>query len=603
MSNIITKETTEEEHLNQYRNYPETIKGGLSENPNNESRVKPIYYEIRDGSKVLDIGCNNGEFISLLKNKKGCKVWGVDLSEVAIAEAKAKGLNVQIANAESLPFKDKMFDYVCLMEVLSHTMHPEIVLKEIRRVLKKDGVLLGSTPHRNLEASLWDDQRLHRQYFDQKDLINVLQKDFKVNFIKTLKGGQFTIGLADSHMATQDAEMLFKSGGKETRDWEEALLDRSILRVWFGPTQQEGTVYYRMTGFINKLREKNKGEFAYEDFNHPGENPGSWQNKLTRSSAFPDRCASPLAMDHLYKCLKAADLSVWQVTPYRDILAFLLMVKETIKKPIVTELDDWIFDLPGYNIASNPYKPNSECEWVSYEQLKMSDAFIVSTEFIKTKLSEWFPKTPCYVIKNALDFKVWDNLNPAPFIFGPKKDGFIRIGYTGCGNHDEDVAIVRDPIMALVEQFPNLEFILPHSFKSWSGIEHPRILFWNQWVNIHQFPHEIKGWEMDIGIAPLRDNAFNCAKSNLRWLEYSALGLPTVASPVEPFKCIDDGKTGFLADTKNEWYEKLKLLIENERLRKNMGRFAYDEVKKNYNMDKVAKSYLSVLREVKRAAQ
>jgi glycosyltransferase involved in cell wall biosynthesis len=308
-------------------------------------------------------------------------------------------------------------------------------------------------------------------------------------------------------------------------------------------------------------------------------------------------------MEQLIKCLKASDLSVWQVTPTRDVLAFFHLVKEQIKKPFVVELDDWIFDLPGYNVASNPYKPNSECEWVSYEQMKLADAFIVSTEFIKGKLAEWFPETPCYVIKNSIDFGIWDKLDVAPFIFGPKKEGNIRIGYTGCGNHNEDIEIVKRPIMALIEEYPNLELILPNSFQSWIDIVHPRVLFWNQWASIKEFPGAIKGWEMDIGIAPLRDNTFNCAKSNLRWLEYSALKIPTVASYVEPFKNIVDGHTGYIAKNKIEWYEKLKLLIENESLRKNIGRFAYDEVKKNFNMDKIANQYLSVLREVKRGSK
>jgi glycosyltransferase involved in cell wall biosynthesis len=70
-------------------------------------------------------------------------------------------------------------------------------------------------------------------------------------------------------------------------------------------------------------------------------------------------------------------------------------------------------------------------------------------------------------------------------------------------------------------------------------------------------------------------------------------------SPVEPFKNIEEGKTGFLASSKQEWYDKLKLLIQNEILRKSMGLFAYDEVKMNFNMDKTAKEYLKVLKEVK----
>src|SRR6266850_2977649 len=79
MGGLITKETTKEELLEEYRQYPQTIEGGLEQNPYNESRIKPIFYEIPMGSKVLDIGCNNGEFMKLLKEKRECKVFGVDI--------------------------------------------------------------------------------------------------------------------------------------------------------------------------------------------------------------------------------------------------------------------------------------------------------------------------------------------------------------------------------------------------------------------------------------------------------------------------------------------------------------------------------------------
>lgn len=596
--NQITDKTTEKEHLEVYSSYPEVMKGGLEENPHYTSRIAPIYYEIRDGAKVLDIGCNNGEFLKLLKDKKECKVYGVDLSEIAVKEAVSKGLNVQIGSGENLPFPDKTFDYVCLMEVIAHVLNPDKVISEIRRVLKKDGVLLGSTPHKNLEDYIGDDRRLHRRYYTQSDLTLLLRKKFKRIFLNTLTGGQFSLGFAESHLAYQDAEMLFKCGGKNIKNWEEDLLDRSILRVWFGPTQQEGTVYYRMTGFIEKLRELNKGELNYEDYDRPGESPGKWQNKLLRSSHFPDRCVSPTSMDHLWKCLKASDFSVWQVTPYRDILAFLLMAKEKLQKPLVVEIDDWIFDLPSYNIASNPYKPNSECEWTSYEQMKMATAFICSTNFIKEKLVEWFPGKPCFMVKNSIDFKVYDNLNPTKFVY-PKSDS-TRIIYTGCANHDGDIEIVKEPLMALLNEFPKLEVLLPFSFPSWDGLQHERLMKLNQWAPIKEYPNALAGFEGDIGIAPLRDNDFNRAKSNLRWLEYSAIKIPTVASPIEPFKCIQDGKTGFLADNKLDWYEKLKALIVSKELREKMGRLAYNEVKQNYNMDTVANEYLSVLKAIKK---
>jgi len=356
-----------------------------------------------------------------------------------------------------------------------------------------------------------------------------------------------------------------------------------------------------MTGFIEKMRKESKIEIGYEGFDESkGENPGNWQRKVSRNPEFPSRPMSVVAMDHLEKCLRASDLSVWQIVSSRDVLAFLHCAKAVVKKPIILEIDDWIFDLPSYNIASTPYEPGSDAEWVAYEQIKLSDAIICSTNYIKEKLVDLFPDKPIHVVRNAIDFDVWDNLSPIEPWFKFKEEGKIRIGYTGCGNHDEDIKTIKKPILKLVQEFPEVEFILPLPFESWKDSFGPQVLFNNQWVSIERFPHMIAGWGLDIGVAPLRDNSFNSAKSNLRYLEYAALKIPCVASPVIPFvESIKDGKNGFLASSQLDWYEKVKKLVLDEKLRKKIGLNAYEDVKHNFSMDKVGLGYASILRSLK----
>ena len=69
-------------------------------------------------------------------------------------------------------------------------------------------------------------------------------------------------------------------------------------------------------------------------------------------------------------------------------------------------------------------------------------------------------------------------------------------------------------------------------------------------------PHEWPRWA--AGLAPLEDTPFNRAKSDLKFLEYSALGLPTVASRVTPYLGID-AHGGVLADNSDalRFYERL----------------------------------------------
>jgi glycosyltransferase involved in cell wall biosynthesis len=226
----------------------------------------------------------------------------------------------------------------------------------------------------------------------------------------------------------------------------------------------------------------------------------------------------------------------------------------------------------------------------------MSDYLIVSTPFIQKEMKRIFKK-PIYVIPNSIDFNIWDNL-----MWDPKGDK-IRIVYTGCGNHSGDVEIVKKPILKLLDEYPNLEFIMPIPFESWADVDHPRVINKNCWSSIGHFPQMVAGWNPDIGIAPLRDSNFNRAKSNLRWLEYSALKVPTVASRVVPFEeSIKEGKDGILCSSSIQWYEALKSLIENKEKRLRMGMDAYKRVKSQNSMDDIARRYKSVLESIKHEA-
>lgn len=599
---LITQNTTKEQVLEEYKNYPST----LSEiEPYHESRLAPILYEIPKGSMVLDVGCNDGTFMQLLKEKRSCNVFGVDVSETALEEAKKKGLSVQYADAEKLPFSDGTFDVVVCMEVLSHLFDPAGAVREMRRVLKKNGVLLGSTPHLNLERYAWEDKRMHRRYFDEDGLCQILKEGFSRTWLKVLNGAQFAMSLAGSFLGDQPCEMLFKSGNTDTLGWDAALQDRSTLRCWFGFTQTPGTVYYRMSGFADKMQKMGAETHynPYDELDRDGCSEWSQKVKWIHSER---RYVNQHIIDTLFNLMKAADMSIFQVTFSRDVLAYLTAFRDPLdkypnhpKKPLLIEMDDWFFDLPSYNIASGPYHPNSEPESVAYDQIKLADAIICSTQYLKEKIAQLFPEKPAYVIKNTLDFDIWDNVE-RPTKCHDEKSDLVRIVYTGCGNHSGDLEIVKKPILALLDEFPNLEFVtLP--FKCFEDVTHPRFFQLDVWVGLSQFPKLVAAWEPDIGIAPLRDNEFNRVKSNLRWLEYSALKVPTVASRVYPFeKSISNNKDGLVVgNSAKEWYDALKALIVDKGRRAALGEAAYKRVKKDFNMEDGARAYLSVLKKIK----
>jgi len=89
----------------------------------------------------------------------------------------------------------------------------------------------------------------------------------------------------------------------------------------------------------------------------------------------------------------------------------------------------------------------------------------------------------------------------------------------------------------------------------------------------------------DIGVCPLIENEFNNGKSELKYIEYTSLGIPSISSNVEPYRlAIKDGYNGFLASTPEEWEEKLEKLINNKQLREEILSNAILDVEKNYSL-------------------
>ena len=89
---------------------------------------------------------------------------------------------------------------------------------------------------------------------------------------------------------------------------------------------------------------------------------------------------------------------------------------------------------------------------------------------------------------------------------------------------------------------------------------------------------------IDIGIMPLPDDQWSRGKCGLKALQYMALGIPTICSPVGVNSdIIVDGENGFIAATEDEWVEKLTRLLESASLRERFGSAGRATVEKNYS--------------------
>ncbi|MEM4396458.1 MAG: class I SAM-dependent methyltransferase [Candidatus Woesearchaeota archaeon] len=139
--------------------------------------IKKLKKQKKKVNFLLDVGCADGSFLKYCQGL-GIEVTGIDLDHKSIENAKRKGLkNVYNYSLEEFLLKNKVkkkYDLITIFEVLEHQDKPKEFIKNIKKILKKEGFLLGTLPNRHRflgrNAGLGDFPPHHFLRFDKKSL-------------------------------------------------------------------------------------------------------------------------------------------------------------------------------------------------------------------------------------------------------------------------------------------------------------------------------------------------------------------------------------------------------------------------------------------------
>ena len=301
---------------------------------------------------------------------------------------------------------------------------------------------------------------------------------------------------------------------------------------------------------------------------------------LCHSSAQPDLRAFPLALDDYIAGAAETDAVLVQrnAIPPGRLDEFLERLRAN-DDSLVLELDDNLVDFDVLDEAHAARRADVE---TVRAVATASDLTVTSTRPLAEAVAPYASRVE--VVPNMLDELLW---MPAygEAAFGEQSDVEppLTALYMGSSTHGADIAMLQPVVEELRRRgLPvELEVIggLPEEDDGdWlrrlpvpRGVStYPRFARWLR--------SEARRWQ--LALAPLRDTPFNRSKSDLKFLEYSALGLPGVYSAIGVYDdACEHGERGLLAtNTVEAWVNACEPLIRDARLRRELGGRAYDYV-------------------------
>lgn len=339
------------------------------------------------------------------------------------------------------------------------------------------------------------------------------------------------------------------------------------LKLLFLPKDTKGCGFYRMMVPANEIKKQNLADVILD--NKLDEQVVGWADVI-----IAQRVVEPMWYEAIEKL-------------------------HGMGKKVIYEIDDFLNSVSPHNPSFDFWSPMNDNLSRALKIMKECDAVQVTTNRLRNEYALWNPHIEA--LGNYLDASIWDNPRWTAThwtnFYKKKNDNIIRIGWAGASSHYHDLQLVEKVITDLCRKHHNIHFCMigyhgqskrgSDLFQDISTTPCPHCKEEGQLekidgIDLLYYPSKLKESVFDIGIAPLIETGFNQCKSDLKIKEYSALGIPVIASNIKPYsESVKNGHTGFLVSTAKEWYDSLEVLIKSKQLRERLGRNNYRWYKQN----------------------
>ena len=273
--------------------------------------------------------------------------------------------------------------------------------------------------------------------------------------------------------------------------------------------------------------------------------------------------------------------------------------------PVILDIDDLLFRVPRSHPDFAVYQSRTA---QALKVLLDADTVVASTPPLAENLAAFHSSV--VVIPNELPSSLWGEIcRQKQAECSRSTADRITIGYIGSGTHRPDLQSIEEVLLTVLRRHRNrVRFLsvgvpLSPRLSREPNVEQikPSKRIAHSYSEFVQFAASLP---IEIGIAPLLDNLFNCCKSNAKFQEYAALGIAGVYSDLPTYHVgVRHGENGFVAKTPAQWEWSLEQLVTASDLRIQLAQTAALDLQTNWRLAKAGELWNETLALAKTRAQ
>jgi hypothetical protein len=275
--------------------------------------------------------------------------------------------------------------------------------------------------------------------------------------------------------------------------------------------------------------------------------------------------------------------------PSLDLAEALVQACRALALPLILDLDDALLALPAEHPERERYAPALPA---LHHLLAAADLRVFSTVTLAAQCQTFGGARA--VLANGLDAEAWAGPERFP---RSEAEGPLQLLYMGSRTHDADLSLILPELDALAAQHPQA-----FRLTLVGGLSQP---LQRPWLHVVDVPMESRRYPRfvrwlrrlprhDLGLAPLVENAFNAAKSDVKLLDYAALGLPSLCSPGPAYQGLLDAGLALAAEP-GQWAEQITWAGCHRRRLRRLAQAVHRHLWEARSSEQLAQGWLGVL--------